>query len=112
MTNQAVFTGPSFEITPLNTTLFGGDYVSAAAPSATINNEVNYFESSITNAPNLTCQSATQGITTHIVVNIVSSSNVTASKNSTSRQQVDSVPERITIDTILPSVRPQVITQA
>ncbi|KAI2639456.1 hypothetical protein GGS26DRAFT_540302 [Hypomontagnella submonticulosa] len=83
----------------------------STTPGTAFNNSAMAFlTSSIINNLATTSQSTEQGIITHVAVEIAQSSGVSAS-NQTS-VQVDSVPPRITIDTIIASIRPQEITQA
>ncbi|KAI2613315.1 hypothetical protein GGR54DRAFT_332599 [Hypoxylon sp. NC1633] len=113
MNSYALTTGALLGVAPqINFGSFANNYSSATEPSALLNNRtVSFFDSSTVHTADLTTRSTMHGITTHVIVDIVLSGGVTASENSTSQQQADSVPPRITIDTVLASLRPQKITQ-
>ncbi|OTA89558.1 hypothetical protein M434DRAFT_34240 [Hypoxylon sp. CO27-5] len=106
MSAYAVTTAALFGVAPhINFPVFGSNdssVIGSVAPTSTLNTSTaNLFQSSIANAADPTSSS----ITTHVVVDIVQSSDVIAA------ELVDSVPEVITIDTVLSSIRPQAITQ-
>ncbi|KAI0834853.1 hypothetical protein F5Y06DRAFT_149600 [Hypoxylon sp. FL0890] len=110
MSTYAVTTSTLSGVVPgVNLPQFGANYsaiIESVAPTSILNHStINVFESSLANTTNLT----PGVITTHIVVDIVQrGSNVTA----TEVPMVDSIPPRITINTVQGSGRPQEITQA
>ncbi|KAI1406056.1 hypothetical protein F4819DRAFT_481874 [Hypoxylon fuscum] len=81
-------------------------------PDVMLNNStLNFVESSTTIIADRVFGTATQGTTTQVVVNVIRTSDVIVNKSSTTQPLVDSVPPRITIDTILASVAFPEITQ-
>ncbi|KAI1144365.1 hypothetical protein F5Y05DRAFT_407761 [Hypoxylon sp. FL0543] len=110
MSTYAVTTGvfsgitPSIDLARANPVNYSA-IIEPAAPVSMLNySTIDFFESS----PGDTTSLASSVITTHIVVEIVQSSNASA----TEVPMVDSIPPRITIDTVLGPARPQDITEA
>ncbi|KAI1213390.1 uncharacterized protein F4807DRAFT_410925 [Annulohypoxylon truncatum] len=95
----------------INIALFGGNDSSAAEPAMSNDTLANSIGSVLaTPTANISDLGLTPTIgftATQVVMDIVQSSEDTTS----SEQLVDSVPPRITIDTVIAAVRPQKITE-